>query len=208
MVLKSLLAIAVCVVVVAPASAQETRADAIAAEQAEKAKQLQPYQPTRAEEIALRAKHALVDTPSGLYPAFGSVMGGGGFALGAGYRQFTGDRAFIDLRGLFTIRAYKLFEFTTVSPGHLGDRVDLQAQAGWRDATQVGFYGLGIDSPLDRSNFRMKEGYASGSLLARPARFTVVGAALAYENYTIEDGRGAAPPVATKHTPLTAPGLG
>jgi surface antigen Omp85-like protein len=204
-VIVSAILVAVCA---RPAPAQDTRADAIAAEQAEKAKTLHPYEPTRAERLALRAKRALVDVPSGFYPAFGSILGGGGIGFGAGYRQFSGDRTFWDLRGLLSIRGYKLVELNAQSPGHAGDRIDLYARGGWLDATQVGFYGIGTDSPRDRSNFRMKEIYSTGGLAARPARWTVLGGAVAYENYTIEEGLGAAPPVGQKHTALTAPGLG
>ena len=191
------------------AAAQDSRAALIAEEEAEKAKQLRPYEPGAAERLFKRVNQALTETPSGFYPYFGSVYTGGGFSLGPAYRRFFGDRTFWDLKGLFSIRAYKLVELSTESPGHARGRLDLFARAGWRDATQVAFYGIGIDSPENgRTDFRMKQGYLSGGLGARPTRWTVLGATASYEDFTIADGLGAAPALAEVHTPQSAPGLG
>src|SRR5262245_33762498 len=135
------------------AFAQETRAEEIAQEQAEKAGKLSPPEPTRAERIFLKVKKQFIDTPSGFYPLFGSIYGGGGLALGGGYRQYYGDRAFMDVKGLWSIRNYKLAEVSTTSPGHAKGRIDLSAQVGWMDATQVAYYGLGTaTSEADRAN--------------------------------------------------------
>ena len=189
-------------------AAQESRAAVIATEQAEKAKNLRPYVPSKAERYFTRATRGFVEEPSGFYPYFGSVYSGGGFTLGAGYRQFYGDRTFWDLKGLFSITSYKLVELSTDSPGHARGRLDLYARAGWRDVTQAPFYGIGIDSPKDRTNFRMKQDYLTGGLRARPLGWTVFDATLSYEDFTLAEGRGVAPSVEEVHTPQSAPGLG
>jgi hypothetical protein len=192
-----------------PGFAQETREAQIAAEQAEKAKQLHPYVPSKAEQMFIRLTRGFIETPSGFYPSFGSVYGGGGFTLGAGYRRFYGDRALWNVRGLYSIRSYKLVELSTVSPGHAKGRLDLFAQTGWRDATQVAFYGLGMDTATGaRANFRMEQATVSAGLRARPVSWTVGSFAVAYEDFTIKNGTGAKPPVQLVYTPVTAPGLG
>lgn len=191
-----------------PAAAQDSRAGAIAQEQAKKATQLRPYVPSTAERVLTRAGQALSETPIGFFPAFGSVYSGGGFALGAGYRQFYGDRTFWDARGLFSIRAYKLFELGTESRGHAKGRVDVFARGGWRDATEVAFFGLGTNSPRPHAEFRMKQAYATTGFNARPLPWTVLGAALSYEDFTLAHGLGAAPSIEALHTAQSAPGLG
>jgi hypothetical protein len=194
---------------VSPVFAQQTREEQIASEQAEKAKILRPYQPSKAERYFTSATRGLIETPSGFYPALGSVYSGGGLTLGAGYRRFSGDRALWDAKGLVSIRAYKLFELSVMSPGHAQGRIDWDARVGWRDATQVAYHGLGIDSPKDnRTSFRMTQGFLTGGLRARPMAWTVFGATLSYEDYTIRGGRGAAPSIEQVHTPESAPGLG
>ena len=92
------------------AIAQETRAAAIAAEQADKAARLAPYEPHWAEKLLLSVRKAIVEQPAGFYPYFDSVYSGGGFTLGAGYRRFTGDRTHWNVAGLYSGKGYKLIE--------------------------------------------------------------------------------------------------
>jgi hypothetical protein len=168
-----------------PASAQDSREGAIADQQAEKAKNLRPYQRSRAEELITNATRGFLETPSGFYPTFGSVYSGGGFTLGVGYRQFYGDRTTVDARGLYSVKNYKLVELGTNSPRHAGGRIDLYARTTWLDATRVNFYGLGTDSLRDsRTNFQLREGSVLGGLRVRPVRFVVLGAAVSYEDFT------------------------
>ena len=200
-----------CLVALAPAhaSGQDTRAAEIADLQAAKAKAVQPYEPSRAERLATGLKKRLFESPDGFFPFFDSVYSGGGFTLGAGYRQYYGDRTFWYTRGLFSAKAYKLIEVATESPGMSQGRLDLRAVVGWRDATQVAFYGVGGDtSPDAQSNFRMKQGYVGGALRARGPAHTRVDVGLQYEDYSLEDGTGSSPTVDDVFTPTTAPGLG
>ena len=194
--------------VAAPAAGQQSRAEVIEAEQKAKAADLKPREPGTAERWFTGIRHELLDEPSGLYPFFASVYSGGGFTLGAGYRQFFGDRTHWDLKGLYSIKSYKLIELSTDSWGHANGRVDFHGRVGWRDATQVAFYGLGIGSPDERSNFRMKQTYFGGDVDVRPGGFTVFDAGLAYEDYSLEEGQGTHPSIEEIFTPDTAPGLG
>ena len=190
------------------AVAQETREAEIAAEQARKAAEVKTYEPSKAERWVVALRREFLGDPAGFYPYFGSVYSGGGFTLGAGYRQFYGDRTHWDAKGLYSFKNYKFLELSTDSWGHARGRVDLHGRVGWRDATQVAFYGLGIDSPEVRSNFRMKQTYFGGDIQARPGGFTVFNAGAAYEDYQLEEGAGSAPSIEEIHTPATAPGLG
>ena len=193
----------------AQASGQQTRAAEIADAQRAKAEAAAPYEPSRAERIAADVKKRLFDTPNGFYPWFDSVYSGGGLTMGGGYRQFYGDRTFWYARGLLSAKAYKLVEFATESPGLSEGRVDLRAVVGWRDATQVSFYGVGGDTaPEAKTNFRMTQGYAGGAFRARGPGYTRLDFAVQYEDFTLEDGTGTSPPVDDVYTPATAPGLG
>lgn len=191
------------------ASGQETRAGAIAAEQAEKATRLAPQQPNRVEDLILTLREQLIEAPAGFYPYFASVYSGGGFTLGAGYRQFTGDRTHWNVAGLYSVPGYKLIEASTVSPGHWAGRLDLRAVAGWRDATQVAYHGLGIDSPADLNTaFRMQQAYAGGDVTARPKPWLPLTVGASYEDYTLEDPTGDFVSVEETFDPAAAPGVG
>ena len=191
------------------AGAQATRAAEIADAQQKKAEALQPYEPSTAERIMANIKQRLLDSPDGFYPWLDSVYSGGGFTLGAGYRRFYGDRTFWDARGLLSVKAYKRAEVATNAIAVGQGRVDLRAVAGWRDATQVSFYGIGNDKTLEaKSNFRLQQAYGAAGFRARgPARL-VVDFNLSYEDYTLDSGTGASPSIETVYTPETVPGLG
>jgi hypothetical protein len=191
-----------------PCAAQDSRAAIIGAQQEEKAKTATPYTPGGAERVLVAVEREFLQDPNGLYPYFGSVYSGGGFTLGAGYRRFYGDRTHADLKGLYSLKNYKLFEISTDSWGHADGRLDLHARAGWRDATQVAFHGIGMDSPEDRSNFRMKQAYVGGDAEVRPVPWTVFRAGMSYEDFSLESGTGSTPSIEEVHSPASAPGLG
>jgi hypothetical protein len=191
-----------------PASGQTSRTDAIAAEQKAKAQDLKPRLPPKAERIVEWVKDEFIDEPSGLYPLFGSVYAGGGFALGAGYRRYYGDNTHWDAKVLQSIRNYRLVEVSTDSWNHGGGRVDVHARAGWRDANGVPFHGLGVDSPEDAVGFGLTQTYVGGDVAVRPASNVHVTGGLTYEDYALGSRSGSRPPIETRFTPLTAPALG
>ena len=203
------LAFAAHAVAALPAMAQETRAETIAQAQAAKATKLAPYEPTSTERIAAAVKRQFVDDPNGFYPYFDSVYSGGGFTLGAGYRTFYGDRTFFDVRGLYSAKSYKLFELATQSLGLAHGRVALRANGGYRDATQVSFYGVGNDTTTDgHSNYRMQQSFVGGSLTSRGPGALLLDVRGSYEDFTLEEGSGASPTIGALYTGATAPGLG
>jgi len=190
-------------------SAQETRAGAIADEQARKAKELAPREPPFAEKLVLAAHKLMVLQPAGVYPYFDSVYSGGGFTLGAGYRHFTGDRTHVNVAGLYSLPGYKLIDAGVASRGLLSGRLDLRASAGWRDATQVAYYGLGIESPADAgAAFRMQQAYGGGDVTLRAKRWLLLTAGAGYEDYTIKDPTGDFISVESTFSPEAAPGVG
>ena len=67
---------------------------------------------------------------------------------------------------------------------------------------------MGIESPEDSSNYRMKQSYFGGDLTARPGGYTFFGAGMAYEDFNLESGTGNTPSIEEVHTPASAPGLG
>ncbi|MGE3841147.1 MAG: hypothetical protein AB7I50_06130 [Vicinamibacterales bacterium] len=191
------------------ATAQESRADTIAQAQAEKARNLEPYRPGRAEEFVIGLKDGFLSSPSGLYPLFGSIYSGGGLAAGAGFRQYYGDNTFFDIKGLYSIRSYKWLEVSTDSIGLSRGRVSLHAAGGWRDLTQVAFYGLGPDTPNEgRVNFGLEERYVEAELDSRPLRLMVFSVGAGYEKYDSKRARGKQPSIEDVFTPDTAPGIG
>jgi hypothetical protein len=190
--------------------AQEaTRAAEIAATQAEKAAQVAPYEPNAVEEFAASLRHAVAESPNGFHLWLDSVYSGGGFTLGGGYRRFYGDRTSWDARGLLSMKGYKRFEIDTTTFARADDRIELRAIGGWRDATQVSFYGVGNDSTVDgRTNFGMQQLYAGVEGHSRGPAALVFDLGFFYEDYLLKRGSGSSPAIDEVHTPATVPGLG
>jgi hypothetical protein len=189
--------------------AQQTRVSEIERQQAEKSQRLRPYEPNRAEQVIEFLHRWIVEQPSGVYPVFDSVYSGGGFTLGGVYRSYYGDRARAEIRGLYSIKNYKLFEVSTTSPGHFGGRLDVGLVGGWRDATQVNYYGLGMETtPADRTTFRFQQAYGGARARLEPVSFVVLESRVTYEDYKTTEGMGAFPSIEEVYTPETAPGLG
>ena len=88
-----------------PVAAQETRDEAIRQEQAEKQKALAPPRPNGAERLIDRLEDwgLIAGAPRGVYPWFGSVYPGGGFAAGAGVRMPFGDDGAFNIFGGYSI---------------------------------------------------------------------------------------------------------
>jgi hypothetical protein len=191
-----------------PAAAQDTRTAEITKKQEEKAAQATPYKPSGYERIMNSVEQNYVSPPSGFFPSFGSVYPGGGFTLGAGYRHFYAREAVWEIKGLYSIKNYKNIEVGTRAPWNGAGRVTTGIRAGWRDATQIGYYGLGMDTVAeDRANFRVKHSYLIGSLAFKPSWWTRLEAEVAYDDLRTEEGLGGSPSIETKYDAVTAPGL-
>jgi hypothetical protein len=90
-----------------------------------------------------------------------------------------------------------------------GGRLGYRLNAGWRDATQVGYYGLGMDTSYDdRANFRFNEAFGEAEATFRPLAWSVFTGAVAYDAYDTKGGEGGHPSIEQEYTSATAPGLG
>lgn len=215
-VFRAVLVAVVCAASIRPASGQtavpETREAAIAAQQQEKARAAAKYEPGRAERLFQRFEERgfpFVSTAPGFYPAFGSVYPGGHLALGAGYRQFAGDSALVDVHGLYSVATYKRIEATFRSPGHARGRLELGGRVGWMDAPRVSYFGLGSETrPEDATGFRIRQTYAEGGASWRPARWFQLTGLGGYDAYDEGSGTGRRASIEERFTPVTAPRLG
>ena len=87
-------------------------------------------------------------------------------------------------------------------------RVTLGPRAGWLDAPQIGYYGLGMDTtPDDRANYSLKQGYGGLNVGLRPSGWLRFEADVVYEDIRSEEGHGSAPSIETMYDESTAPGL-
>jgi hypothetical protein len=195
-----------------PAAAQAppaTREAAIADAQARKVPTLHPYVPNKAEKIFERVDSIIEGGSLRWHPFFESAYSGGGFTLGAGRAHYLSAYNLIDVRGSYTFTGYKRLEAEFIAPRLFNRRGSLSVLGGWRDATQVGFYGLGIDtSQDDRTNYRFQQPYGSALLEFFPLRqLLVLRGGVEFSRWSQEPGKGSFPSVETRYTPASLPGL-
>jgi len=197
----------------APARAQEpetdTRAGLIEQAQAEKSQDLHPYVPNPAEKYLDRAE-TILTTGMRWHPFFESAYSGGGFTMGAGYRHYVGSYDSVDVRGSITPSGYKRIEGEFLAPRLFDRQGVLSVLGGWREATEVGYYGAGTDNtPEDRANYGFKQPYGAATLTFHPShRSVLVRGSLEASQWAQTPGSGSSPSIETVYTPETLPGLG
>jgi len=186
-----------------------TREGEIEQEQQEKGESVRPYVPSKAEAIVNRAQGLLANGLK-FHPFFTSAYSGGGFTLGAGYAQHVGAYNVLDVRGSYTISNYKRIEAEFIAPRLFHRRGALSVLGGWREAPQVGFFGLGTNtSEDDRTNYQFEEPYLDTTLTFRPTRrYMMLRGGLEFARWSQGPGEGSHPSVDTVYTPATLPGLG
>ncbi len=186
-----------------------TRTAAIEAAQAERATQLHPYVPNKAEKYLDYAETVLT-TGMRWHPYFENAYSGGGFTVGAGYRRFLGSYNNVDFRGSITPSGYKRLESEFLAPRLFRRQAMFSAIGGWREATQVGFYGIGNSTTQqNRANYRFTQPYGVGTLTVRPAeRVVVLRGSVEASRWTQSPGSGDEPSVEDIYTPQSLSGLG
>jgi hypothetical protein len=188
-----------------------SREAAIEQEQADKAKVLHPYQPSKVEALMNRAEDILVNGVPAWHPFLESAYSGGGFTLGAGYAHHVSSYNQIDVRGSYSILGYKRIEAEFTAPRLFRRRGNLTLLGGWREATQVDYFGIGMNTTLDgKTNYDFRQPYASGLLEVWPARkYLMLRGGVEYSQWDQHHGQGSvSPSVEEVYTPLTLPGLG
>jgi outer membrane protein assembly factor BamA len=188
----------------------DTRQSTIENAAVEKAKNLHPYEVTTAEKVVARLERRFANETVRLHPFMENAYRSGGFAAGLGYMFHTSAYSSLDVRGSYSIRSYKLAEAEFVSPRLFDRRGELTVRGGWRDATEVGFYGIGMNTSTgDRADYAFEQPFGSALLTIRPTRrlFMVRGGFEA-SRWDLRSGEGTAPSVDEVYTPESLPGLG
>jgi hypothetical protein len=196
----------------AVATAQEATSRESLIEQAEQAKadSLTPATPGKAEAYVARISDAFLSGNMHWHAFWQNAYSGGGFTVGAGYLTHVTSYNLIDVRGSITPSGYKRLEAQFFAPELFGRRGTFSMLGGWRQATQVGFYGLGPTSKKeDQVSYGFKQPYLGGTLEVFPARnYFVVRGDLEISQWNQGAGEGSVPSIETVYTPETLPGLG
>jgi hypothetical protein len=204
-----LAAAAVFLVHPALAKAQDTRAETIRQEQADKQSTVTPPTLNRGERIIHRLDEFgwITGEPRGIYPVFDSVYPGGGFAAGLGGRKPFGDDGAFSVLGAYSWRGFWRVQTDVALPSFASRRGRVSLTARYLDAPDVKYYGIGMDSSKDAKSFFSYTPWGGGGRLDFDlSRHLTVGGGVNYID--IETGSGdTGPSIEERFSPATAPGL-
>ena len=188
-VMLGLTAIVLCV---PSATAEETRADLIQQQQADRQQQLRPPEPSAFERVVttLDRMGFITSPPRGAYPWFGSVYPGGGFAAGGGVRKPFGDDGALNMFGGYSLAAYTRAQADLALPTFASNRARIRISGQYIDAPDVQYFGTGNSSSRDA---RTRFGYSPSSVAANldiavSKQFSLVGG-VAYRHMKTDAGR-------------------
>lgn len=153
------------------ASDPDTRAGQIAAAQAGKASRLRPYRAPVLEGLIRKIEETLADQQVRWHPFYGHAYSGAGITLGAGYKFFTGDYAFLDARAAMSLNRSKRAELEFRVPRLTHRRAALRTLGGWSEGLEQSFYGVGSGTGrADRTTFDFRRTYAAAVVDVAPQR--------------------------------------
>lgn len=199
-----------------PAGAQETRTEILERQRAEKAAQLQPYEPKRAEKALLWVENnnplTLLAPYNGFYIQYGYTGKpiGSGIAFGGGWRHDIMDRrARLVFEAGQSFRNYRMVRADVAFPYLADERFEVGAEASYRFHPQEDFYGMGFFTRKDsRTAFRFEAPGVEGRVMVKPVRWFNAGTRLGYLDVAVGGGTDKRfPSIESLFDETQAPGL-
>jgi outer membrane protein assembly factor BamA len=189
--------------------AQETRTEIIRQAQTDKLRTVTPPELNHAEKIVNRLENwgLLTGEPRGVYPLLDSVYPGGGFAAGLGARKPFGDDGAIGVIGSYSINSFWRARADVTLPSFASNRGRVSLTAGYLDAPDVKYYGIGQDSDKDhKTSFGYTPLDGGARLDLDVARYLSVGGGVNYIDVKTNSG-ATGPSIEERFSPGNSPGL-
>jgi hypothetical protein len=192
------------------AGAQGSRAEVIAQAQAARQQQVTPPQPNGAERLIERLEEwgLIAGAPRGVYPWFGSVYPGGGFAAGAGVRVPFGDDGAFNVFGGYSINSFARADAALALPTFARGHARLTLTGSYIDAPDVRYFGVGNTSDKDDlTRFGYTPIRAGAKLDITAGKYVTLGGGVTFVDVETSEGRSE-PSIEDKFSPSNTPGLG
>lgn len=207
----------ICVAASAGAQPQvDTRAEMLARQRADKAAQVQPYQPKKIEKALLVVEEWNVirklAPQNGFFIEWGYTGKpvGSGTAVGGGWRHdLFGGNARVVFEGGYSFRGYRMSRADFFMPRLLGEKLEIGVETSYNRHTQEDFYGLGLDSKLEnRANFSYKSPEVQGRAMLTPVPWLNFGTRVGWQKVKVGPGTDDRfPTVPDRFQDVVAPGL-
>jgi hypothetical protein len=174
------------------AEAQDTRAQVIRQAQEDHQQQLTPPKLNGVERAIDRLEDwgLIAGQPRGIYPWFGSVYPGGGFAGGAGIRRPFGDDGALNVFGGYSIATFGRVQADLELPTFANNRARVTVSGSYVDAPDVRYFGIGDSSQKeDETRFGYTPTRGGARLDVDLARNLTVGGGVTYAHIKTSEGK-------------------
>jgi hypothetical protein len=119
---------------------------------------------------------------------FGGIKQGSGAAAGPALSHEFADGSYAQLKGVYSIRQFKLLQARYDSRPFFGRRSIVSTRLRWQDAPELSLYRLGPESPRGRAEFSERKAEWSGFLRTTVARRISVTVGSGFERYATDGG--------------------
>ena len=197
-----------------PTPPPDTRTEALKRAREEKQKSLAPYTASGLERALNTVETRVIASfgRDGLYPKFGSLATGSGFALGVGYlnRRLLDREGALNIWSAVSLKKYWAVQGSLDMPSRAGRWLTLGTYARHQNYPQEDFFGVGPDSRReDHTAFKIVNTMAGGRAGVKPSPKLTIGGGLEYFRHDLAPGRNkAVPSIEALFTDETAAGLG
>ena len=199
---------ALCLALSTSASAQTSREEELAGEQAQKAQSLTSPRRAWFEKTLLEIEETGgFGIQRGLFLAFGDIKTGSGFALGPLYGKTFANGSIVQAKAVYSIRNFKLGQVFAQSAPLADGRLLLNGRVRWQDAPTLPVYALGTSSPRTRADYSETKTEVSGQALFTPVRLLHFGAGTGYERFDTGASPSGRPDVPDLFGPSDMPGI-
>jgi hypothetical protein len=114
---------------------------------------------------------------------FGGIKQGSGIALGPAWSTKFADGGFVQIKGVYSIRQFKLLQARYDSRRFWNDRAIVISRLRWQDAAELKLYQFGIDSPDRRVDYAERKTEGSTLLVVKPSPRVRATAGFGVERY-------------------------
>jgi hypothetical protein len=115
--------------------------------------------------------------------AFGGIKRGSGIALGPAFSTRFADGGFLQIKGVYSIRNFKLLQARYDSRPFWNDRAIAISRLRWQDAPELKLYQFGIDSPDRRVDYAERKTEGSTLVIVKPTPRVRATAGFGLERY-------------------------
>lgn len=195
---------------------QETRAEVLARQRAEKASQLTPYEGNGLEKTLLWIEEhdplRMIAPYNGFYVQYGYTGKpvGSGMAIGGGWRHDLFDRnARVVFEAGQSLRGYRMARADVSLPWLLDERLEVGVEGAYRHHPQEDFYGNGFATRRgDRVSFRFRAPEVQARAVVKPRDWLHAGVRAGRMNVSVGPGTDSRfPSIEERFDDAAAPGL-